>query len=88
MSAPGTPENPISIAAALARVAREKPNALAVTCEDATLSWRELHVRSNRMARGMAAKGVKHGDFVTIALPNSTNLIKACYAVWKLGAVR
>ena len=78
---------PISIAAALARVAEEKPDALAVTCEDVTLSWRELHRRSNRMARGMAAKGVKLGDFVTIALPNSIHFIEACYAVWKLGAV-
>jgi len=78
---------PISIAAALARMAQEKPNALAVSCEDVTLSWRELHVRSNRMARGMAAKGVKLGEFVTIALPNSTHFIEACYAVWKLGAV-
>jgi bile acid-coenzyme A ligase len=76
-----------SIAAALARVAQEKPNALAVTCEDVTLTWRELHVRSNRMARGMAARGVKLGDFVTIALPNSAAFIEACYAVWKLGAV-
>jgi bile acid-coenzyme A ligase len=39
------------------------------------------------MARGMAAKGVKHGDFVTIALPNSIAFIEACYAAWKLGAV-
>ena len=76
-----------SIAAALARVAKENPNALAVTCDDVTLSWRELHTRSNRMARGMAARGVKLGDFVTIALPNSTAFIEACYAVWKLGAV-
>lgn len=76
-----------SIAAALAQVARQKPNALAVACEDVTLSWRELHLRSNRMARGMAARGVKLGDFVTIALPNSTAFIEACYAVWKLGAV-
>jgi len=87
MAEPGTPENPISIGAALVRVAAAKPDAPAVTCEDKTITWRELHRRSNRMARGMAAKGVKSGDFVTIALPNSIAFIEACYAVWKLGAV-
>jgi bile acid-coenzyme A ligase len=87
MSQPGTPENPISIGAALARVAAQKPNALAVTCDGTTVTWSELHRRTNRMARGMAAKGVKFGDFVTIALPNSVAFIEACYAAWKIGAV-
>jgi bile acid-coenzyme A ligase len=87
MSQPGTLENPISIAAALARVAGAKPDAPAVITDEVTLSWRELHRRTNRMARGMATKGVKFGDFVTIALPNSAAFIEACYAVWKLGAV-
>ena len=76
MSQPGTPENPISIAAALARIAGAKPDAPAVITEDVTLSWRDLHRRTNRMARGMAAKGVKFGDFVTIALPNSAAFIE------------
>jgi len=86
MAEPGTPENPISIGAALARVAQQKPNAPAITCEDVTLTWAELHKRTNRMARGMAARGVKLGDFVTIALPNSVAFIEACYAAWKIGA--
>jgi len=85
MSQAGT--SPISIAAALARVAGEKPDATAVTCEKHTVTWAELHRRTNRMARGMAANGVKQGDFVTIALPNSIAFIEACYAAWKLGAV-
>jgi len=59
----------------------------AVSCEDVALTWSQLHRRSNRMARGMAANGVRHGDFVTIALPNSVAFIEACYAAWKLGAV-
>lgn len=87
MAEPGTPENPISIGAALARVALQKPNAPAITCEEVTLTWAQLHKRTNRMARGMAARGVKLGDFVTIALPNSVAFIEACYAAWKLGAI-
>ena len=38
------------------------------------------------MARALAAQGVKFGDFVTVALPNSLGFIEACYAIWKLGA--
>ena len=87
MAEPGTVENPISIAAALARVAGAKPDAPAVITQEVTLSWRELDLRTNRMARGMAERGVKFGDFVTIALPNSAAFIEACYAAWKLGAV-
>ena len=85
MSQPAT--DPISIGAALARVAAQKPDAPAVTCEGTTVTWRELHTRTNRMARGMAKKGVKFGDFLTIALPNGVAFVEACYAAWKLGAV-
>ena len=75
-----------SIPAALKRVAAEKPNARAVTFEGESITWGELHRRSNRMARALAEQGVKFGDFVTIALPNSIGFIEAAYAVWKLGA--
>ncbi len=87
MAESATPEHPISIGAALARVAELKPSAPAITCEDITLTWAELHRRTNRIARGMAAAGVRQGDFVTIALPNSVAFIEACYAAWKLGAI-
>ena len=85
------PAEPVSIPAALKRIAAEKPDARAVTFvaggEARSLSWDELHRRSNRMARALAAQGVKFGDFVTIAVPNSLGFIEAAYAVWKLGAV-
>ncbi|MBV9540899.1 MAG: AMP-binding protein, partial [Alphaproteobacteria bacterium] len=87
MAEPGTVDNPISIMAALARTAEQKPNAPAITCEGVTYSWSELHKRTNRMARGMAEHGVKFGQFVTIALPNSIAFVEACYAAWKLGAI-
>src|SRR4029077_13277822 len=71
----------------LARLAREKPNAPALTVGGRTLTFGELHARSNRMARGLLAQGVKLGDFVTIALPNSIGFIEAEFACWKIGAV-
>jgi bile acid-coenzyme A ligase len=70
----------------LANIAKEKPNAIAVSFENETLTWRALHQRTNRIARALGARGVKQGDFVTIALPNGIGFIEACYAAWKLGA--
>jgi len=77
----------ISIGRNLARLAAEKPNAPALTVAGRTLTFAELHARTNRMARGLLAQGVKLGDFVTIALPNSIGFIEAEFACWKIGAV-
>jgi bile acid-coenzyme A ligase len=88
MAAPGEPaEELISIGARLARDAQNHPDDIAVVFEEKSLTWKQLHQRSNRIARGMEAKGVKLGDFVTIALPNSIDFIEACYGCWKVGAV-
>ncbi len=90
MSATGTPAAPIleyiGIGARMAEIAAEKPQAPAITSQGVTRNWGELHKRTNRMARGLLAKGVKFGDFVTIALPNGNGFIETCYACWKIGA--
>ncbi len=77
----------ISIGAALAREAALQPDNIAVQCEGDARTWRALHLRTNRIARGLATQGVKFGDFLTIALPNGVGFVEACYAAWKLGAV-
>ena len=70
----------------LAELAKQKPNAPAITCGADTLTWRELHLRTNQIAHSLATRGVRHGDLVTIALPNSIAFIEAAWALWKLGA--
>jgi len=79
--------NPPSIGAVLKATAAKKGDAWALKCRDETLSWRDLHLRTNRLARGLMAKGVRPGDFLTIALPNSIGFVEACYAAWKIGAI-
>jgi bile acid-coenzyme A ligase len=76
----------ISLGAKLKQHATFQPNAPAVTSGDTTLTYAELHKRTNRLARGLAALGVKHGDLVTLGLPNGIGFVEACYAIWKLGA--
>lgn len=76
----------ISFGAKLAQHAAERGDQPAVSCGPETLTYGELHRLSNRIARGLAAKGVKAGDLVTVGLPNSVGFVAACYGIWKLGA--
>ena len=62
------------------------PDAPAITHEGVTVSRRELHRRSNRLARAYRALGVEQDAMVTIALPNGIEFFAACLAAWKLGA--
>ena len=77
----------ISIGAALAREAARQPFNIAIQCEDRALNWQSLHRSTNRIARALEKRGLKHGDFLTIALPNGVEFVEACYAAWKVGAI-
>ena len=78
----GTP-----LATRLRELARAAPEAPAVSDGDTALTRAELDVRTNRLARAFAARGVGHGDLVSIALPNRVRHLECSVAVWKLGAV-
>jgi len=80
-----TPEM-ISLGAKLKQWAELKPDAPAVSCKGETLTYGQFHRLTNRAARGLAALGVKHGDLVTLGLPNSIDFAVACWGLWKLGA--
>ncbi|HWA89477.1 MAG TPA: AMP-binding protein [Rhizomicrobium sp.] len=79
--------NPPSLGTVLARIAARKPEQWALACAGETFDWATLHRRTNRIARGLQARGVKHGDYLTIALPNSIGFVEAFFAAWKMGAV-
>jgi len=66
--------------------ARKGEGAPVLTHDGRTISWGELEARANRRARLFASSGVKAGDFVTIALPNSNEFYETTFAAWKLGA--
>lgn len=78
---------PVPIGRILTDLANDNPAFPAVTCGDDTISRGDLEARSNRLARAYEEIGVRHGDFVTIALPNGIEFIAVTAAVWKLGAV-
>jgi bile acid-coenzyme A ligase len=76
----------MSYGRAVAWLAEQDPQRVAVVCQGSSCSRAELDRRSSRLARAYAARGVGAGDLVTIGLPNGIELLEACAAVWKLGA--
>lgn len=70
-----------------AHLAARDPDRPIITCADETLTRYQLDRRTNRLARAYQNLGVKHGDMVTIALPNGSSFLEACVACWKLGAI-
>ena len=80
------PEAP-AIGTQMSRLAAESPQTPAVSHGDRTLTRGELDSLTNRLARAYAGLGVRQGDYVTIALPNSIEWVAATVATWKLGAI-
>ncbi|MGM1058287.1 AMP-binding protein [Saccharothrix sp. Mg75] len=77
----------------LRRAAREHPERRAVVVwhtdgrDKETLTYAELEARVERIAAGLAGLGVRHGDVVTLQLPNSWQLLATTLACSRIGAV-
>jgi bile acid-coenzyme A ligase len=77
---------PISLGARLRQLAAMQPDRPAVSDKDRTITWAEFDARTDQIARGLLASGVKLGELVTIGLANSVDFIEACWGLWKVGA--
>jgi bile acid-coenzyme A ligase len=77
----------LSFPARLESLAKADPDRAAVSCLGESLTRRELQSAGTRLARELQDRGVGHGDFVTVALPNSVDWFVAYVACWMLGAV-
>lgn len=67
--------------------ARSRPNAPAVLFKGRRLTYRELDVASDQMAKALKLRGLEAGDRVALILPNCPQFVIAELAVWKLGAI-
>jgi amino acid adenylation domain-containing protein len=65
--------------------ARRAPDAIAVTCEDRSLTYSELNSQANRVAHALARLGVKRESRVGISLERSPQLLVAILGVLKAG---
>ena len=68
------------------RQAARTPDAVAVVCEGAGLSYAELDGRANRLARFLVSRGAGPGRLVAVAMERSVGLVVALLAVLKSGA--
>ena len=67
-------------------MAIREPRRVGLIDEKGSLTWGELHTRSNALARALAARGVGEGDSVAIMCRNHRGFVEACVATAKLGA--
>ncbi|WP_241844728.1 non-ribosomal peptide synthetase, partial [Kitasatospora sp. CB01950] len=62
------------------------PDAAAVICGDARVSFAELDARASRLAGFLRAQGVGAESLVGLCLPRGVDLVASVLAVWKAGA--
>ncbi|MDC0721483.1 long-chain-fatty-acid--CoA ligase [Nannocystis bainbridge] len=67
--------------------AAERPDAVALVCGAQSLTWAELHARSNRVADALRRVGVGFGDRVAFLDKNGLEYFELLFATAKLGAV-
>ncbi|MEV6824081.1 amino acid adenylation domain-containing protein [Amycolatopsis sp. NPDC051102] len=65
---------------------RERPDAIAVTCAGAALTYRELDTRANRLAHGLIARGARPDTRIGLCVPRGIEAITGMLAVLKAGA--
>ncbi|MBZ4324441.1 condensation domain-containing protein, partial [Streptomyces huiliensis] len=80
------PAASVSVPELFAGQVARTPDAVALTFEDRSWTYRELDENANRLAHLLAARGVRTGDVVALLLPRSEHTLTAVLAVLKLGA--
>jgi amino acid adenylation domain-containing protein len=77
---------PATVHEAVARRARERPNATALCQGGREVGYRELDAAANRVAHRLLALGVAPGDAVGVDMARSVDLVAAFLGIWKVGA--
>ncbi len=68
------------------RQADARPEATALLCAGARMSYGELEGRSNQLARLLRQRGVRRGDCVGLWLPRGMDVLVALLGIMKAGA--
>jgi len=71
----------------LDRNAERCPDRQAIVCEKTNLTYLELKIRVDLVARGLLGTGVKKGDHVALLMDNRPEWLLVCLAAAKIGAV-
>jgi cyclohexanecarboxylate-CoA ligase len=71
----------------LQRRVADRPDQVAVSALQGSLTYRELSDRSRAFAVTLRQRGIRHGDVVAVHLPNIAEFVIAWFAINQLGAV-
>ncbi len=77
----------ITVAQALDRAVEAHPDNLAIVYGDERVTYREMRLRAERLARAFRARGLKKGDVVTVQMPNLPEYVYIHYAFAKMGVI-
>ena len=77
---------PVSIPVLFAAQVARTPEAVALTCEEPLVTYRELEEAANRLAHLLAGQGAGPGQCVALLFSRSAEAIVAILAVLKTGA--
>ncbi|NLU73385.1 amino acid adenylation domain-containing protein [Streptomyces sp. HNM0575] len=77
---------PVTWAGLFERQRDGHPDAVALSAPGGELSYAELGERAGALAARLAARGVRPGDLVAVALPRSVDMVTAQLAVQQAGA--
>src|SRR6202171_400990 len=72
---------------ALTHHAQTRPKSAAFVFREEVWTYERLAGEAERLARGMAARGVGPGDRIALHMMNRPEMIVAYYACFKLGAI-
>ncbi len=76
----------IAVQELVATHAREQPDAIALICGEASITYAEFDQAVNRQANALALQGVQAGDRVALCMTRSVELAAAIIATLRLGA--
>ncbi|GAA1938250.1 hypothetical protein GCM10009837_75670 [Streptomyces durmitorensis] len=79
------PTPDVTITGLVEAQAERTPDEVAVISEGASLTYREVTARADRLARELAGRGVGPESVVAVSLPRSVDLVVALLAVLKAG---
>src|ERR1700728_5180488 len=71
----------------MGRAMQYYPERPALSLDQSTLTFSQLHDRVKRLATGLSGAGFKKGDRLAILLPNSPEYIELVYACSWLGVI-
>ncbi|MFD7834767.1 amino acid adenylation domain-containing protein [Streptomyces sp. NPDC059761] len=80
-----TPAAHDSLAGRLAGAVEERGDAVALRHMGDSLSYRDLGTRTDAVARGLSARGVRGGEIVAVSLPRGIDLVVAMLGVVRSG---